>query len=269
MFKLRQRYMAEAGEGGEGTAPVADVPKVDSTPKVEPTKAPVTPAQEPAPAKEPVQESTKEPAKVSYTSSAAKQVSDMITEAGLDSAQARDAINANGGVCTPEIYKALVEKHGEGMASLLSAQMTQVYTEQVDAGTAQDKAIYSQVEDAFKGVTEQSGEETWSELSAWAKTNVSNDDRKELNAVIAQGGMAAKLAVQELVNMFQQSGDYSQEMVGLEGDNVPNAGKGGDLTRQEYNTELDALLAKGQDYSTSREVKALQARRARSASRNI
>lgn len=266
LFKLGRVYMAEAGEGGgEGApAPKADVPKVDVTTKVEPTKAP-TPAQEPTPEKAP----KKEPTKVSYTDSAAKQVSDMITEAGLDAAQARDAITANGGKCTPEIYKALVEKHGEGMASLLSSQMTQVHTDQVDASNAQDKAIYTQVADAFKGVTEQSGEETWSELSTWAKANVSNDDRKELNAVIAQGGMAAKLAVQELVSMFQQSGDYSQEMVGLEGDNVPNAGKGGDLTRQEYNTELDVLLAKGHDYNTSREVKALQARRARSATRSI
>lgn len=262
LFKLGRVYMAEAGEGGgEGAAAPAAEPKVEPTAKAAPTKEPATPpAQEPA---------TKEPAQVSYTTPAAKQVSDMIVEAGLDAAQARDAVNANGGKCTPEIYKALVEKHGEGMASLLSAQMTQVHTEQVEASTAQDKAIYTQVEEAFKGVTEQTGAETWSELSTWAKTNVSNDDRKELNAVIAQGGMAAKLAVQELVNMFQQSGDYSQEMVGLEGDNVPNAGKGGDLTRKEYNTELDVLLSKGHDYNTSREVKALQARRARSATRNI
>lgn len=266
-MKLFQKLMEEAGAdgaaggGGEPTpkaaqekAPTKEEPKKVEPTKVEPTKV----------------EPTKEkPSGVTYTDPVAKQVSDMLTSAGLDSAKSRDAITANNGQCTPEIFAALVEKHGEGMATLLSNQMTQIHTASVDKATEQDKAIYSQVADAFKGVTEQSGEQTWGELSTWAKENVSNEDRKELNAVIAQGGMGAKLAVQELVNLFQQSGSYSQEMVGLEGDNVPNAAAGGDLSRNEYNTQLDALLAKGHDYNTSKEVAALQARRARSAQRSL
>ena len=265
-MKLFQLLMEAAGSDGAPSGG-GQTPTQETTPKAPAKEEPKAEVPKVVPAKE--EPKKVETPQVTYTDPVAKQVSDMLTSAGLDSAKSRDAITANGGKCTPEIFAALVEKHGEGMATLLSNQMTQIHTEGVTKASEQDQAIFSQVADAFKGVTEQTGEQTWGELSGWAKENVSNDDRKELNAVIAQGGMGAKLAVQELVSLFQQSGSYSQEMVGLEGDNKPNAPKGGDLSRNEYNTQLDALLAKGHDYNTSQEVAALQARRQRSATRSL
>lgn len=255
------------------SAPVADPKPAAAAPVVpEVTPAPVTPEVVPSEGAVPpalAEPEVKEVSPIDYASPAAKQVGSMLSDAGVDPAKARDAINANGGKCTPDIYAALVAKHGEGMASLLAGQMSQLHTEGVAKSNAQDNAVYTQVADAFKGITEQSGKETWGELSEWAKTNVTNEDRKALNAVIQQGGMGAKLAVQELINAFQNSGDYSQEMKGIEGDNVPNAPKGGDITRGEYNTQLDALIAKGHNYNTSQEVKSLQARRAKSAQRGL
>lgn len=252
---LHRKQEAQAPEGG--AAPAASAPA--QAPAAQPA-APAQPVPTPAPAQTP---------KLNYDNPAAKQVGDMLSGAGVDPLKARDAIAANGGTCTPEIYAALEAKHGAGMASLLANQMSALHKSGVDKGNAADNAVYDQVKEAFKGVTEQTGQETFAELSTWAKTNIPNDQRKELNAVIAQGGMGAKLAIQELINAFQNSGDYSQEMVGIEGDNVPNAPKGGDLTRNEYNTELDALLAKGHNYETSQQIKQLQARRAKSAQRGI
>ena len=251
-------YMEEAGpdgaaSGGQPTPPAAVAPEVAT---------PVTPPATPEVVKPTV-------TNINYKDPASKQASDMLVAAGVDPLQARDAITANGGQCTPEIYAALQAKHGEGMAGLLANQMAQLHAAGVEKGNQQDAAVYTQVEKAFEGVTEQGGKETWAELSSWAKENIDNDQRKQLNAAIAQGGFVAQLAVQELVNAFQESGEYSQDMKGLEGDNVPSATKGGDLTRQEYGTELDALLEKGHDYNTSKEVKALQARRTRSAGRGI
>lgn len=263
IFNMNRKYMDAAGadgsDGGGGNSPAA-------TPNANPPATP--PATPPAAAVPPTQTPTPEAPKLNYSDPASKQVGTMLTDAGVDPIKARDAITANGGQCTPEIFAALQAKHGEGMASLLAGQMTKLHEAGVAKGNAQDQAVYTQVEAAFKGITEQSGKETWAELSGWAKENIDNDQRKALNAAIAQGGFVAQLAVQELVNAFQQSGDYGQEMIGLEGDNVPNAPKGGDLTRFEYTEELDKLLNAGHAYD-SPQVKTLQARRTRSAQRGI
>jgi len=261
MNRLKMEKVSEDGAPAAAqAAPAVGEPVYKPAPV---TEAPAPVAEPQAP--QPVPEEPKQ--KLNYDNPAAKQTGDMLSAAGVDPLKARDAVTANGGQCTPEIYEALVKQHGEGMASLLATQMTQLHKQGVEKGNAQDQAVYDQVQEAFKGVTEQSGKETWNELSAWAKTNVPTDQQKELNKLLGQGGMAAQLAVQELTNAFQKSGEYTQPMEGIEGDNVPNAPKGGDLTRSDYNTELDALLAKGHNYETSREVKALQARRAKSAQR--
>lgn len=256
-MNMAKFYMAEAP--AEGGSPV------EATPAVEPVKEPA-----PSPTVEPkVEKEVKPVPSLNYSDTATKQVGTMMADAGIDPAKARDAVAANGGNCTPEIYAALSAKHGEGMASLLSGQMSKLHEASVEKNTAADTSVFNQVQEAFKGVTEQTGEKTFGELAGWAKENIPNDQRKELNEAISQGGFVAKLAVQELVSAFQQSGDYSQEMVGVEGDNVPNAPKGGDLTRQEYNEQLDALISKGHQYGQSMEMKALDARRTRSAKRGI
>jgi hypothetical protein len=249
----------------EAAAPDGGVPSIAA-----PAAAPVQPVVAPTPAAvAPIPEPAKVSPQLNYTDPASKQVGTMLSDAGVDPLKARDAITANGGQVTPEIYAALSAKHGEGMASLLAGQMSKLHDAGIAKGTEKDNAVYAQVKEAFKGISEQSGQETWAELSGWAKDNIDNDQRKDINAAIAQGGFVAQLAVQELVNAFQQSGDYSQDMIGIEGDNVPNAPTGGDLTRQEYNTQLDALIAKGHVYGQSKEINTLQARRTRSAQRSL
>lgn len=261
---LKQEAAPEAGSPAPAAAPaqVTGEPQYREAPPATQTPAPATP-----PVVAPVIETVKP--ELNYKNPAAKQVGDMLKDAGVNPTQARDAVAANGGNCTPEIFQALAAKHGEGMAGLLASQMTQLHSAGVDKAKAHDQAVYTQVQEAFKGTTEQTGEQTWGELQGWARENISKEDQAELNKALKQGGFVTKLAVQELVKAFQESGDFSQEMVGVEGDNLPAASAGGDITRQEYNVELDALLAKGHDYNNSKEVKALQARRARSASRNI
>lgn len=256
MFINNKFVKQEAAPADGSPAPVAA--PAPTAPVVAPVVAPIV-----APVVEP-----KVTPQLNYADPASKQVGTMLADAGVDPIKARDAITANDGHCTPEIYQALVTKHGEGMASVLVGQMQQLHKAGVAKGNAADEAVYTQVAEAFKGITEQSGKETFAELSTWAKDNIDIEQRKQLNAAIAQGGFVAQLAVQELTNAFQQSGDYGQEMIGLEGDNVMAAPKGGDVTRGEYNLELDALLAKGHSYESA-PVKALQARRTRSAQRGL
>lgn len=248
-----QKFLKQEEQAPEGgVAPVAA-----PAPAAQPVVAPVAPIEAQAP----------KATNVTFKDPAAKQLGSMLSDAGIDPLKARDAITANEGKCTPEIYAALEAKHGAGLASLLAGQMSQLHDAGVAKSNAQDAAVYTQVAEAFKGITEQTGEQTWTELAGWAKDNIEDGQRKQINAAIAQGGFVAQLAVQELVNAFQQSGDYGQEMQGLEGDNVPAAPKGGDLTRQEYTVALDALLAKGHVYGKSQEISTLDARRTRSAQR--
>ena len=246
----------EEEQGGQPPTPAGAPPEV--APVVAPVPAPVV---EPVVAPVPV---------VTYKSSAAQQLAEMVTAAGMNPSEVLRAVQGNEGKATPEIYAALSAKHGEGMAALLTGQMTQLHETNVSASAAADKAIFSQVEKAFEGVTKQTGEETFKELSTWAKTNLDEAKVSEMNTLIKQGGMGAQLAIQELTNAFTQSGDYVQPAQLMEGDNTPNLdGKGGDLTRQEHNEEVRKLIAKGHQHGTSREIAALGRRRSKSMSRGI
>ena len=259
---LRQRHQLRDVEQGGVPAPAGGAPEVAPVAAPAAVAPVVTPVVAPVAVTAPV-------TNVTYKDPAAKQVAGMLSDAGVDPVLARDAITANQGNVTPEIYAALSAKHGEGMASLLVGQMKQLHTDGVNAGNTADQAVYDQVAESFKGVTEQSGKETFAELKTWASTNIGDADRKELNAAIQQGGLVAKLAIQELTNMFQQSGDYGQEMIGIAGDNLPSAPAGGDLTAREYSAALDALSDKGHIYGESREMADLDRRRTRSAQRSI
>ena len=256
MWMQNKFVKREEEQGGQPATP-AGAPPVAEVPAVAPVVAPVieTPAAVPT---------------VTYKSSAAQQLAEMVTAAGMNPSEVLKAVQGNSGVATPEIYAALSAKHGEGMAALLTGQMTQLHETNVTASSAADKAIFDQVATAFDGVTKQTGEETFKELGTWAKANLEDAKVTELNALIKQGGMAAKLAIQELTNAFSNSGDYVQPAQLMEGDNTPSAeGKGGDLTRQEHNEEVRKLMAKGHQHSSSREIAALGRRRQKSMSRGI
>lgn len=257
---LTQQFVKRDEEqGGQPATPAGSPAPV--APIVTPTPAPVAPVVE---AVAPVEAA---PVTVTYKSSAAQQLATMVTEAGMNPSDVLKAVQGNNGVATPEIYAALVAKHGEGMAGLLTGQMTQLHETAISASATADKAIYDQVATLFEGTTKQSGEETFKELASWAKTNLPQDKVDQMNALIKTGGMGAELAIQELTNAFQQSGDYVQPAQLLEGDNVPNLSTGGDLTRQEHNVAVRELLNKGHRHGTSKEIAALDRRRTKSMRR--
>ena len=198
------------------------------------------------------------------------QVQSLIEDAGLSMKDVAEIAKANDGALDLKTLVALQEKHGEAVATLIANQVKAIHTERVSQANARDQSIYDQVEKAFEGVTEQSGKETWAELGTWAKDNVSNEHRTEINKLLAQGGFAAQLAVQELVTAFKEasaSQEY-QEADLLEADNLP-AGGGGDITKQDYTRELNKLLQAGHVYGQSSEIAKLDARRMKSMQRGV
>lgn len=262
MFKLGHFLQDVATEGGQGGPAPTPAPASAPTPAPTPAVEPQTPTQ-PEPTVVPT---------VDYKRSATEQVQTLVTEAGLNPAEVTKAIMANGGQVTPEIYMALAAKHGEGVASLMVNQFASLATEATSAATARDQAVYDQVAEAFKdqmveGVD--TGETAWAEVQEWAKENVPAEERKEINKLLAQGGMAAKFAVQDLINRVQSGADFTQGAELLDGSSTSTSGGDKPIDKMTYNTELNKLLDAGHRYESSPQIAQLQRQRSAGAARGL
>ena len=187
----------------------------------------------------------------------------LLVEAKLDVAEVGKAIRENSGKVDLDTALALKEQHGAEIAGLIINQLEHAAGALQAKQEARDQEVYAQVAEAFKDVTQQSGEETWKELAAWSKDNVSNENRAEINKLLQQGGLGAKLAVQDLVAAFKESQDAQEVQPAqlLDGDGVKNTVVGGTLTKAEYTKQLQELMNNGHDYNTSPQVAELNKRR--------
>lgn len=200
------------------------------------------------------------PAKVDFDSSAAQQVETLLKEAGLQPQEVAAAILKENGTVTPAIYKAIKEKHGEGIASLVAGQLQRLHEQANKQTSAREQAVFSSLEAKFEGITTQSGSETWKELSTWAKQNISVEERKELNKLIGQGGVATELALDRIVTKFKSSQDFVQPAQLEEAQQFAKPSQTF-INRQQYHKQLNKLLDDGHDYNTSPEVARLNSQR--------
>lgn len=193
----------------------------------------------------------------------------LVKDAGLIPADIAREITDNDGEVSPETLKALVEKHGEAVGTLIAEKLTTLHQENVNAAKQRDESVFNQVAEAFKGVTEQTGEESWKELSGWAKDNIPNEQRKEINELLGKGGLQAQLAVAYVIDQFKNSDDFQQPAVLETGDDTPKDFSSGAIDKQTYITELNKLLDAGHDYNTSQEIRKLEARRLKGVQRGL
>lgn len=254
----------------EATTPVETPVEVSNEETKEATKptetAAATPEEDTKPEPKPEPESKPE----TKTDSKVGKVTALVEQAGLDMVEVATYAKANDGQIDLDTMAALKEKHGEVFAEMIADQIKGIHTERTAEAQKKDQAVFDQVEEAFKGLTEQSGEESWKELAAWSKDNVSNEDRVEINKLLGQGGLATKLAVQELVSAFKESQGTQevQEADLLEADTTTHTSTGS-ISKSDYTRELNALLDKGHVYGESREISQLDARRAKSIQRGL
>ena len=197
---------------------------------------------------------------------ATQQVAGLITDAGLKPTDVVKMIDDNGGVMTPAIFKALADKHGEGTATLIGENLKSLHTQAANKRSTADGELYDHVAKAFPG-EQQSGQDTFNELAGWAKDNVSADDRAELNAMIKRGGIQGKLAIDNLVQRFQNSDSFSQSALLIDGDSFSEDFGLQALDKVGYDRELRKLTNAGHDYNTSPEIAQLKARRQKSIAR--
>ena len=262
LFRNRARvYMSPE----EGVTPTGGAPE----PIVEQT--PVPTPETPAPAEVPVEAPTPEK---EVDKSKLGQVTSLVEASGLTMKEVAEYAKANDGSIDLDTMVALKEKHGDAVAALIADQIKGIHTEKSSAATARDQAVYDQVEEAFKDTADegQTGQESWKELAEWTKAetdgqpNISQEHRSEINDMLSRGGLAAKLAVQELTNAFKDAHGKSefQDAELLEADKVVQSTVGGNITKQDYAIEMRKLESAGHVYGTSSEMKKLDARRMKS-----
>ena len=214
-------------------------------------------------------EAPPEPTKyASFDAAGATKVQPFLEQAGLVPSEVATAVTQAGGEVSLEIMAKLVEKHGEGVAGLIKDQLSALHVSHVAAGKKADTKVFDQVQEAFKGVTEQSGADTFKELATWAKTNLPKADRVEINGLLAQGGKAAELAIASLVDSFKASNSFMEQPAELvSADGYGNAQSAQPLDKAGYSRELRKLMDQGHNYETSPEIASLNSRRAKSIKR--
>jgi hypothetical protein len=211
-----------------------------------------------------------QPNYVPMTEDVGKQVTKLIEEAGLNAQDVAAAIYNNGKKVTPEIMKALAEKHGDAVATVLAGNLESLSRQGAQKAKANDQAVYDTVAKAFEGVTDQSGKESWNELKQWAGDNIPKAEREEINALLKQGGMAQKMAINELIDRFKSSDSFNQEVVLEQGSRVSGQGAdGAPISRTEYQRMLRELESKGHVYGQSTEIAKLDRRREAGIKRGI
>lgn len=200
-------------------------------------------------------------------SDARQQVEGFLKTAGLSAAQVEQEFGALG-TLTESSMKALVDKHGKATTNLLVQEMNRIAEGAKQQAAALETMQHNMVKEAFAGVTEQSGEDTWKELVGWARENVDHQTRESVNAMLKAGGFQAEQAIGFLVSQFKSKNGMEQTGQLVNGDNNQGGGQqGADLTRSEYAKQLDGLVKK-HGYN-SPEVNALNARREAAAKRGI
>ena len=110
------------------------------------------------------------------------------------------------------------------------------------------------------------GEESWKAVQTWASSNATPEEKAEINALLNQGGLAAKGAAQYLLDAYNRANNVVVEPK----DPTANAGRGGEQSGanaplsprayadavQQLNNKLNGRLDGSKEYAS------LQARRA-------
>lgn len=204
-----------------------------------------------------------QPFKLDATLSAAEQTSAVLSEAGLDAA----AVTAAGKLSLADTI-ALREKFGDAVVASIQSELATAQDTAAKVQQETDERLYGMCADAFAGISDQTGEEVFNDISAWAKDNLEVAELDEANKLLAMGGMAAQLVMQDLLSVYQGT-DQAQPKLDLESVTpATNKADGSAMSRSEYSAALDKALAEGHSYE-SPTVKKLQARRNAGAAQGI
>ena len=123
------------------------------------------------------------------------------------------------------------------------------------------QAIFDKIKEAFADFTEQSGEESWKEINVWAGQNLEAQTRKDINELLQQGGYAAELAVNDLIQRFKTSNGMSVDAQLMNATQANNTGGLQPLSKVAYGEMFRKLEAEGHVYGQSKEMEKLDRQR--------
>ena len=158
------------------------------------------------------------------------------------------------------ILKATLAAKGaqgwEQFVALGEAAYARTSAEADKKATAGREAVYKEV----------GGEENWNAIKTWAGSNATAEEKAEINALLNQGGLAAKGAVKYLADAYTRANNVEVNPK----DALANAAAGGGapssangpLSSREYSAAVQALNNKlGGRLESSKEYADLQRRR--------
>ena len=192
---------------------------------------------------------------------------DSTGDAGLDY-----ALNFVGKLGYGDTHPAM-QAAQKGDFSLIRAELATKGVAGSDAVLALAEQAYTRfaAEDAKKA-TELSGfaaqaagsAENWAVVRAWAATEATPQEKAQVNAAIAQGGLVAQGVIAQLVNLYQQKHTLPKDAAsvakpGAVGGAAPTAGP---MTAQAYAQAVEQLRQKyGSNTDSTPEYAALQSQR--------
>jgi len=194
----------------------------------------------------------------------AKGVEDLITGATLVPAELIARADLESGELSVADKAKLIEVHGDAIAGLIEGNIGKMITDMKAMGEARNEVVYTQLTEEFKGITDQSGADSWKELSGWFKANVASAERAELNKMLSAGGVSARLAVSDMVRTYKEKSGFTVEAELMDTSTSASKTDGGLISKVDYLNELEALERKGHVYGQSKEMQRLDNRRTRS-----
>mgnify|MGYP000454053919 CR=1 FL=1 len=189
-----------------------------------------------------------------------QQVAEAVAAAGLKPDELRAAMEKNGGTVPLKALQAMVKEHGESVANAMADQLKGMYKAGEAAKDAANTAVYNAFEKQFEGSEEGSGKQHFDNAAAWARENLSVEERNGISDLInSSNEYVRNIGINKLAESYQNSDKYTQAGDLLSGDNLATTNVTV-LTKTAYQRELTALMDKGYSYE-SPEVQSLQNRR--------
>ena len=173
--------------------------------------------------------------------------------------------------------------YGDTHPAMLAAQkgdFSLIRAELATKGVAGSDAVLALAEQAYtrfaaddaKKATELSGfaaqaagsAENWAVVRTWAAAEATPQEKAQVNAAIAQGGLVAQGVIAQLVNLYQQKHTLPKDAAsvakpGAVGGTAPTAGP---MTAQAYAQAVEQLRQKyGSNTDSTKEYAALQSQR--------
>lgn len=215
-------------------------------------------------------------APVTAREDATSQVQAFLDTAGISRSQVEQELSSNGKV-SDRTMRALVATHGEGTTNLLVNSISTMYQSSKNQATSAAAARHDYVAEAFKDVTQQTGAETFRELTTWwqqpdpatGQPRMDDNMKREINTMLKAGGLSMKMALDHLINGFrEQNGQQQNQNIVVDGSNTAALGTGGgEITAADYAKQYDAIVRK--EGMNSPKLRVLDAQRMRSMQRGI